>query len=127
VVTNLIALAIVPRQDVVAALGVGFGLSNVVGTIMAWRILSGRLGGLAGQQIKTSLVRMHAAAIPAAIFALIIAIVVDGALHAGKLSSAVVVVVGGGGALLVYVVFSRVLRVAEVTDLTAMVRSRLRR
>jgi len=127
VVTNLIALAVVPRQDVAAALGVGFGLANLAGSILAWRVLSRRLGGLAGQEIKTSLMRMHAAAIPAAIFALIVVIVVGGAFSAGKLSSALVVVVGGAGALLIYLLFSRLLRVTEVTDLTAMVRSRLRR
>lgn len=127
VVTNLIALVLVPRQDVVAALGVGFGLANIAGTIMAWRILSWRLGGLAGQEIKSSLVRMHAAAIPAAIFALIVVIVVDRAFAQGKLSSALAVLVGGAGAVLIYVLFARVLRVAEVTDMTAMVRSRLRR
>ncbi len=127
VAANLIALASCRRPDVVAALGVGFGLANLAGAILAWRILSVRLGGLAGQEIKSSLMRMHAAAIPAALFALIVAIVVGGALAAGKLSSALVVVVGGAGALLIYVLFSRILKVAEVTDLTAMVRSRLRR
>jgi putative peptidoglycan lipid II flippase len=127
VAANLIALAIFPKSEVVAALGAGFGLANLVGSIFAWRVLSRRLGGLAGEQIKTSLVRMHGAAIPAAICALIIAIVVGGALGEGKLSSAVVVVVGGAGAMLVYMLFSRILRVGEVTDLTTMVRSRLRR
>ena len=127
VIANLLALAIFPKSEVVAALGAGFGLSNLAGSIVAWRIMSRRLGGLAWQEIKSSLLRMHAAAIPAALFALIVAIVVGGALAAGKLSSALVVIVGGGGALLIYVLFSRILKVAEVTDLTAMVRSRLRR
>jgi murein biosynthesis integral membrane protein MurJ len=127
VVTNLIALAIFPKSEVVAALGAGFGLANLVGSIVAWRVLSRRLGGLAGQAIKKSLVRMHAAAIPAALFALMIVIVVGGAFGAGKVSSALAIVVGGTGALAVYLAFSRVLRVAEVTDLTAMVRSRLHR
>jgi len=124
---NLIALAIVPRQDVVAALGVGFGLANLVGSLIAWRVLSRRLGGLAGRQICASLLRMHAAAVPAALFALAIAVTVDAVFAPGKIYSALVVVAGGIGALLLYLMFSRVLRVTEVTDLTGMVRSRLRR
>ncbi|HEX9066945.1 MAG TPA: murein biosynthesis integral membrane protein MurJ [Streptosporangiaceae bacterium] len=127
VLANLIALAIFPKSEVVAALGAGFGLANLVGSVFAWRVLSRRIGGLAGPEIKTSLMRMHGAAIPAALFALIIAFVVGGAVSGGKLSSALVVVVGGGGALLIYLLFSRIMKVAEVTDLTAMVRSRLRR
>ena len=124
---NLIALAVVPRQDVVAALGVGFGLANLVGSAIAWRVLSRRLGGLAGRQIGRSLLRMHAAAVPAALFALAVAVTANVVFAPGKIYSALVVVVGGVGALLLYVLFARMLRVSEVTDLTGMVRSRLHR
>ena len=127
VAANLIAAVAFPKSEVVAALGAGFGLANLVGSIFAWRILSRRMGGLAGREIKSSVVRMHAAAIPAAVVALIVVFVVGGGFSAGKLSSAIIVVVGGIGAVLVYLLFSRMLRIAEVTDLTAMVRSRLRR
>ncbi len=124
---NLLALAVVPRQDVVAALGVGFGLANLVGSAIAWRLLSRRLGGLAGRQIGRSLLRMHAAAVPAALFALAVAVTANVVFAPGKIYSALVVVVGGVGALLLYVMFARMLQVSEVTDLTGMVRSRLHR
>ena len=127
VAANLIALAVVPRHDVVAALGIGFGLANLVGTVIAWRILSRRLGGLAGHEIGRSLLRMHAAAVPAALFALIVAVIVHTVFAAGKPSAVVILVVGGAGALALYVLFARVMRVSEVTDLIGMVRSRLRR
>jgi putative peptidoglycan lipid II flippase len=125
--TNLIALAVFPKSEVVAALGAGFGLANLVGSVFAWRVLSRRIGGLAGQQIGSSLVRMHAAAVPAALFALGIAVVVTSAFSTAKVYAALVVIVGGAGALVLYVVVARLLRVSEVTDLTGMVRSRLRR
>jgi len=127
VAANLIALAAFPKSEVVAALGAGFGLANAVGTIVAWRILSKRLGGLAGHQIGRSLARMHAAAVPAAVFALLVSLVMGSVFSTGKADSALVVVIGGAGALLIYVVAARALRVGEVTDLIAMVRSRLRR
>jgi putative peptidoglycan lipid II flippase len=124
---NLIALAVFPKSQVVAALGAGFGLANLVGSVVAWRVLSRRIGGLAGRQIGSSLLRMHAAAVPAAVFALAIAVVVTTAFSSTKAYAALVVVVGGAGALVLYVVAARLLRVSEVTDLTGMVRSRLRR
>ncbi len=127
VAANLMALALVPRHDVVAALGIGFGLSNLLGAVIAWRILSRRLGGLAGHQIGRSLLRMHAAAVPAALFALVVAVIFHAAFSAGKASAVLILVVGGTGALVLYVGFARMLRVSEVTDLIGMVRSRLRR
>jgi putative peptidoglycan lipid II flippase len=127
VAMNLIALAIFPKTEVVAALGAGFGLANVVGSVLAWRILSRRIGGLAGREIGTSLLRMHAAAVPGAVFALAVAVMVAGVFSTGKAAAVLVVLVGGGGALVLYVMFARALRVAEVTNLLAMVRSRLGR
>jgi putative peptidoglycan lipid II flippase len=131
VAANLIALSIFPVHEVVAALGVGFGLANLIGSIIAWRVLSRRLGGLAGRQIGGSVLRMHAAAVPAALFALIVALASSRAASLwhvpGKVADAAAIAVGGLGALVIYVILSRVLHVAEVTDLTGMVRSRLRR
>jgi putative peptidoglycan lipid II flippase len=124
---NLLALAIIPPSEVVAALGAAFGLANLVGTAVAWRVLGRRLGGLAGRQIGRSLVRMHVAALPAAIFALAVAVVVTLALPTGRTGAFLIVVVGGAGALLCYLAAARALRLQEITDLTAMARSRLRR
>ena len=127
VATSLIALAIVPRRDVVAALGIGFGLANLIGTLIAWRILSRRIGGLGGREIGRSLLRMHAAALPAAIFALCVALAVNAVFSAGKVSATLAMVFGGAGAVLLYVLFARILRVAEVTDLIGSVRARFHR
>jgi putative peptidoglycan lipid II flippase len=124
---NLLALALFPKSDVVAALGAGFGLANLIGCVFAWRVLSRRIGGLAGHQISIGLLRMHAAAVPAALFALIIALAVGTAFGTAKVYAALVVIVGDSGAVLLYIVFARMLRVSEVTDLIGTLRSRLHR
>jgi putative peptidoglycan lipid II flippase len=126
VAANLIFLVIFPKTELVAALGAGFGLANLVGTVIAWRVLSRRLGGLAGREIGGSLVRMHGAAVPGALFALAVALVVT-SMSTGKAAAAAAVVLGGGGGLALYGWFARMLRVTELTDLLGTVRSRLGR
>jgi putative peptidoglycan lipid II flippase len=125
IAASLLALALLPKGHVVEGLGISFGLSNVVGSALAWQILSRRLGGLAGHVISSSVLRMHAAAIPAMIFAWATMFMVGVILSPGPLFGLVTVVLGGSGALLLYVLFSRALNVTEVTDLTGTVKARL--
>ncbi len=127
VAANLIALAVFPATQLVAALGIGFGLANTVGSVLGWIVLSRRLGGLAGHEIGGSLLRMNVAAVPAALFALAVTVMITGVFSTGKVAAAAVVTFGGGGALLFYVMFAKAARVTELTDLTGMVRSRLGR
>jgi putative peptidoglycan lipid II flippase len=119
IIANFVALDSLPASRVVAGLGVGFGLANLVGTVISWSILSRRLHGLDGYQIGRSLVRMHAAAIPAALLAIVVAIITG--------NSAVVVIIGGGLATLMYFMFARSLRIEELTSLTRTVMGRLGR
>jgi murein biosynthesis integral membrane protein MurJ len=119
IVANIVALDTLARGTVVAALGVGFGLANLVGMVIAWRILSRRLRGLEGYRISRSLVRMHAAAVPAALLAVLAGILTGNAF--------VVVVIGGGLAGCMYLVFARALRVDELTGLIRAMRARLGR
>ncbi len=49
---SFLALAILPPADVVAGLGVGFGISSVVMTVMLWRVLGRRVGGLDTRRIR---------------------------------------------------------------------------
>jgi putative peptidoglycan lipid II flippase len=127
VAANFIALEILPARDVVAGLGVGFGLANLLGTIVAWRVLSGRLGGLDGRAVTGSLLRMHGAAIPPAIFAIAVSVTVGVVIPAGHLNAFVTVVLAGLGGLLLYVMFAKAFRVSELTDLTKTVTGRFRR
>jgi putative peptidoglycan lipid II flippase len=126
ITANVVALAILPPQHVVAGLGAGFGVASLTGTAVAWRVMSRRIGGLDGYAIRDSLVRMHAAAIPAAIFAVAVSVMVSAVIPGGRLAALVTVAVGGTGALFLYVLFSKAFGVQELTDLTTTVRARLR-
>jgi putative peptidoglycan lipid II flippase len=119
IVTNLIALNSLPKSELVAGLGAGFGVANLVGTVIAWRILSVRLRGLDGWRIGRSLVRMHAATLPAALIAVVV----------GMLSSSAIITVfiGGGLALLLYLLFARALRIDELSNLSRAMRGRVAR
>ena len=118
IAANLIALKVGGR-NVVAGLGVGFGLANVVGMVLAWRILTRRLRGLDGYLIVRSLVRMHAATLPAALIAILVGILSGNAY--------IDVIVGGGLALTMYLLFARSLRIEEMTSLSRTVLSRIGR
>jgi putative peptidoglycan lipid II flippase len=127
IVFNLIALAALPPREVVAGLGIGFGLANLAGAIVAGRILSVRLHGLDGAAVTQSLVRMHVATIPAAVFAFGVAIMMGSVLSHGDFGALATVVVGGGGALLLYFLFARALHVRELTEVLSSLTSRFRR
>jgi putative peptidoglycan lipid II flippase len=119
IVANFIALDSLPASRVVAGLGVGFGLANLFGAVISWLILSRRLHGLDGYLIGRSLVRMHAAAIPAALLAVVVNILTE--------NTTVVVIIGGGLATGMYLMFARALRIDELTSLTRTVTARLGR
>jgi putative peptidoglycan lipid II flippase len=126
IAANIVALSVLPPQHVVAGLGAGFGVANTAGSIAAWRVLSRRIGGLDGRVIRAGLVRMHASAIPGAIFAIAVSVMVGAVLPAGRIAALFTVAVGGSGAMLLYVLFAKAFKVTELTDLTATVRARLR-
>jgi putative peptidoglycan lipid II flippase len=126
ITANLVALAVLPPQHVVAGLGAGFGVASLAGTAAAWRVLGRRIGGLDGYAIRDSLVRMHASAIPGAIFAIAVSVMVSAIIPGGRAGALLTVAIGGSGAMLLYVLFSKVFGVAELTDLTTTIRARLR-
>jgi putative peptidoglycan lipid II flippase len=127
IAASLLSLTLLPTGHVVEGLGVAFGLANISGAVASWHILSRRLGGLEGHRIAGSLLRMHGAAIPAMIFAWATTFMVGVILAAGPLYGLITVAIGGSGGLLLYVLFSRALGIAEVTDLGATVKARLGR
>jgi putative peptidoglycan lipid II flippase len=124
---SLLSLAVLPSGHVVQGVAAAFGLANLVGTIIAWRILSRRMRGLHGRLIAISLVRMHLAAIPGAIFALAVSFAVGVILSPGPAFGIATAIIGGSGALLLYVLFAKALGVTELTELGAGLRTRLRR
>jgi putative peptidoglycan lipid II flippase len=124
---NLLALAILPPRLVVAGLGVGFGLANLTGAVIAWRVLSRRIGGLDGHTVASSLVRMHLASLVPACFAIAISLMVGVLLPTGRLGAFVIIALAGSGGVLLYVMFARALRVSELAGLTETVSARFRR
>ena len=126
ITANLLALAILPPQHVVAGLGAGFGLANLVGSIIAWRVLSRRIGGLDGRRVGSALLRMNLAAIPGVIFAIAVSVMVGAVIPGGRIAALLTVALGGSGAMLLYVLFAKAFGVAELDELTDPVRARLR-
>jgi putative peptidoglycan lipid II flippase len=124
---SLLVLNVVPTGHVVEGLGASFGVSNVVGAVVSWRILSRRLGGLAGHQIADSLGRMHLAAVPALLFAWAVTFMVGVLFAPGPVYGFITVFLGGSGGLLLYLLFSRALGISEVAALTSTVKTRLHR
>ena len=127
VAASLFSLAALPAGHVVEGVAAAFGLANLVGAVIAWRVLSRRMRGLHGRLIAISLVRMHLAAIPGAIFALAVSFSVGVIFSPGPAFGIITVIIGGSGALLLYVLFARALGVTELTELSRGLRTRLRR
>jgi putative peptidoglycan lipid II flippase len=127
VAVSLFSLAALPYGHIVAGLAAAFGIANLVGTVIAWRILSRRMRGLAGKAIAVSLIHMHMAAVPGAIFALAVSFAVGVVLSPGPAFGIVTIIVGGSGALLLYVLFAKALGIRELTELGSGLRSRLGR
>ncbi|HEY2304713.1 MAG TPA: murein biosynthesis integral membrane protein MurJ [Streptosporangiaceae bacterium] len=127
VAASLFSLAALPAGHVVEGVAAAFGLANLAGAVIAWRVLSRRMRGLHGRLIAISLVRMHLAAIPGAIFALAVSFSVGVIFSPGPAFGIITVIIGGSGALLLYVLFARALGVTELTELSRGLRTRLRR
>jgi putative peptidoglycan lipid II flippase len=124
---NYLALAVLPAREVVAGLGAGFGLANLAGAVLAWAILSRRLRGLHGWSIAAALVRMHLASVPAVLCALAVTVMVDVVLPFGHLQAFAIAFLAGCGGLLLYAMFAKALKVAELTELIESVSRRFRR
>ncbi|HEY0716217.1 MAG TPA: murein biosynthesis integral membrane protein MurJ, partial [Streptosporangiaceae bacterium] len=127
VIGNLVVYLILPPGQVVVGMAFVYGLTSVLSAAIAWRLLNRQLGSLDGRLVTRSLVRMHAATIPALIFAFVTTVTVGVVLHPGPVYGFVVLLVGGGGALLLYVIVARALHLDELSQLMRMVGGRFGR
>jgi putative peptidoglycan lipid II flippase len=125
VAASFIALYVLPPADVVAGLGVGFGLSSLVMAVWLWWILSRRVGGLDTGRINRTLLRMHIAALPGMVFAIGVSLLISRFAPAGAITALAIVAVGGSGGLLLYLLAAWKLKVAEVSEVSRYVRARL--
>jgi putative peptidoglycan lipid II flippase len=124
ITVNLISLNTLPSDRVIEGLAAGFGTANLVGAVLAWRLLIRRVGSLDGRAITRSLVRIHIAAIPSVLFAVEMIYTVGVILHPGAAFGLITVVFGGCGGLLLYILFARSLRVTEIAQLMATIGAR---
>jgi putative peptidoglycan lipid II flippase len=121
---SFLALAILPPSEVVAGVGVGFGISSLVMAVWLWWILARRAGGLDTRRIGKTLVRMHVAAAPGMVFAIAVSVVIGRIAPGGTITALAIVAIGGGGGLLLYLLTARLIKVTEVGDLLQSVRVR---
>jgi putative peptidoglycan lipid II flippase len=127
IAANYGALAVLPPGQIVAGLAAGFGLANLLGSVLAWQLIRRKVGGLDGRAIGASLLRMHAAAAPAAVLALAVVLAAGLIVPAGRLGALVTALLAGAVAVLVYVLLARSFGVAELTELLADATSRRHR
>ncbi len=127
VIGNFIAAAILPAGHVVIGLAFVYGITSVFSVMIAWRLLTKRVGSLDGRVVTRSLVRMHVASIPPLIFAFAVSAAVSVVIHPGAVNGFITVLVGGGGAVLLYVIVARALRLDELSQLMRMVGGRFGR
>ena len=127
VIGNYIAAAVLPAGHVVIGLAFVYGITSVFSVMIAWRLLTKRVGSLDGRVVTRSLVRMHVASIPPLIFAFAVSAAVSVVIHPGAVNGFITVLIGGGGALLLYVIVARALRLDELSQLMRMVGGRFGR
>jgi len=127
VIGNFIAAAVLPAGHVVIGLAFVYGITSVFSVMIAWRLLTKRVGSLDGRVVTRSLVRMHVASIPPLIFAFAVSAAVSVVIHPGAVNGFITVLIGGGGALLLYVIVARALRLDELSQLMRMVGGRFGR
>lgn len=122
---NTVSSLLLPPSLVVPGLAVGYWLPYIVGSLIAWRILSRRIGGLDGRRVATTLLRLHLAGIPALIFGYAMTLGFQEVFGRSMMTSVMTLVVGGGIGVLLYVLFARKLGAGEVSTLIGMVRAKL--
>jgi putative peptidoglycan lipid II flippase len=126
IAVNYVALAALPPGQVVAGLGVGFGAANTVGAGLSWQILRRRLGGLDGHAVRRTVLRMHAAALPAACLAIVLSLAARTVLGENLIGALAAVVLAGGSAVAIYLLLARFFEISELAALLAMMRARIR-
>ena len=127
VIGNLIVAAVLPAGQVVIGMAFVYGISYVFSAVVAWRLLSRRVGGLDGRVVTRSLVRMHVATVPPLVLAFAVGAAVGAVVHPGPVYGFITVLIGGGGAVLLYIVVAKALRLDELNQLMRMVGGRFGR
>jgi putative peptidoglycan lipid II flippase len=104
-----------------------YGIAYCVGVAIMAGKLKRRLRGIDGRRIQQTYVRLIAASIPAAAAAFITALLITRTLGPDLVGSFAALVVGGGVLGVLFLVFSRLMKVEEVDALVGSVRAKLGR
>jgi putative peptidoglycan lipid II flippase len=121
---NFLVLAVLPAGEVVIGMAFVYGITSIFSATIAWRLLNRRVGSLDGRVITRSLIRMHAAAVPALVFAFAVSFWLRSVFHPGPVYGFLTVAVGGGGALLLYLIAAKALRLEELSPVLRMILGR---
>lgn len=116
--------SVLPARLQVIGLASAYSLAYLVTVLMAWQVLSRRLGGLEGRSVLRTAVRVVlAAAIPASA----LTVMVHERASAGVVFDLITVIAAGLALLVIYVPLARLMRVSQVQQAIDLVRSRLSR
>ncbi|MGW6310735.1 lipid II flippase MurJ, partial [Streptomyces niveus] len=125
---SALCFAVLPPRWAVVGMAASYGLGYAFGVGIAWRRLRRRLGvDLDGARVLRTYARLITASTPAALAAGAVSYTLTTKLGPGALPSLLSLTAGGTVLLLVFLLTARLLRVPELTALTAMVRTRLGR
>ncbi|MEV7966065.1 murein biosynthesis integral membrane protein MurJ [Sphaerisporangium sp. NPDC088356] len=117
-----------PAHLIVMGLALAFTAAYAVGGAVAWTLASRKVGGgLGGRVVASGLSRMYVAAIPAAVIALVALWATKELAGVTPLSSTIMLVVGGGLGVLMYLVASHRMRIAEISSIIGLVAGRVGR
>jgi putative peptidoglycan lipid II flippase len=124
---DLLFYAVLPAAAVAAAMMGASGVSFVFGALVSIALLRRRLGYLGLRRVASALVKLVGAAAVAALPTYLLVDAMSRQFGDGKFDSLVQLVLGGALLLGLYYGLALLFRVAEVRDLTRMVRARLGR
>ncbi|MFC4564386.1 murein biosynthesis integral membrane protein MurJ [Nocardiopsis mangrovi] len=119
-------LFVAPPGLIVVLLPVAYGLYYIVGSILAWQGLRKRMNGLDGRRVLRTLVLLHVASVPSAVFGVAM-ILAFGLLPGTVLPSLLAMAAGGVIGAALFILVAKRMGVTEVTTFLDMVRSRLLR
>ncbi|WP_030163294.1 murein biosynthesis integral membrane protein MurJ [Spirillospora albida] len=119
------AYHVLPTDKIIVGIAGGFALAQTVGALVGWAILRRRLGGMDGRRVALTYLKLIVALWPLLGFAYATHMIVDATLGRGMLPGMVALAVGSAGGGILYLVFTRLLRVGEVQTMISTVTRRL--
>jgi putative peptidoglycan lipid II flippase len=130
VALSIVLFALVPTEWKVPAIGLALGVTYWVMMVVAWPVLSRRVGGLHTRATWVAVARMLVAGLVAGAAAALVFWAADRGLPdlwQSWLLKALTLAVAGAAGMLAYLLAARLLRIREVADVVGLVRRRLGR